>query len=100
MLLIPLIIKDVLEMSGVDFLIDTNIIIYLTQKRLKISDFAKKRGTLYISSISYIETLGYSFQSQTAEREVTEFCEKFKRISCCVDLILIFIDPRTDLKIF
>ena len=36
--------------------------------------------TKYISSISYIETLGYSFQSQTEEREVTEFCEKFKRI--------------------
>jgi predicted nucleic acid-binding protein len=67
-------------MSGVNFLIDTNIIIYLTQRRLKISDFARKRGTLYISSISYIETLGYSFQSQTEEREVTEFCEKFKRI--------------------
>jgi predicted nucleic acid-binding protein len=67
-------------MNGVSFLIDTNIIIYLTQKRLKISDFAKKGGNLYISSISYIETLGYSFQSQFEEKEVTEFCEMFERV--------------------
>jgi predicted nucleic acid-binding protein len=67
-------------MNGANFLIDTNIIIYLTQRRLKISDFAKKGGSLYISSISYIETLGYSFQSQNEEREVTKFCEMFERI--------------------
>jgi len=35
---------------------------------------------LYISSISYIETLGYSFQNQDEEKEVTEYCEKFERI--------------------
>jgi predicted nucleic acid-binding protein len=67
-------------MNGVDFLIDTNIIIYLTQGKLKISDFAKKGGNLYISSISYIETLGYPFQNQDEERDVTEFCETFERI--------------------
>jgi predicted nucleic acid-binding protein len=67
-------------MNGTDFLIDTNIIIYLTKKRLKTSDFAKKDGNLYISSISYIETLGYSFRSQNEEREVAEFCEMFERI--------------------
>jgi predicted nucleic acid-binding protein len=67
-------------MNGTNFLIDTNIIIYLTQRRLKISDFAKKGGNLYISSISYIETLGYSFQNQNEEKEVTEFCEMFERV--------------------
>ena len=67
-------------MNGIDFLIDTNIIIYLTQKRLKISDFAKKSGSLYISSISYIETLGYPFQNQDEEKDVTKLCEMFERI--------------------
>ena len=67
-------------MSGVNFLIDTNIVIYLTQRRLKISDFSRQGGSLYISSISYIETLGYSFQNQDEEKEVTEFCETFERI--------------------
>jgi len=67
-------------MSGGNFLIDTNNIIYLTQGRLKVSDFAKKENSLYISSISYIETLGYPFQNQDDEKEVTKFCDIFERI--------------------
>ena len=67
-------------MNGVNFLIDTNIIIYLTKKKLKISDFVKSGSSLYISSISYMETLGYSFQNQFEEKEVNEFCESFERI--------------------
>ena len=67
-------------MNGIDFLIDTNIIIYLTQGRLKLSDFAKKGGDLYISSITYIETLGYAFKNKNDEENVTDFCDLFKRI--------------------
>ena len=67
-------------MNGTDFLIDTNIIIYLTQGKLKINDFAKTGGNLHISSISYIETLGYPFQNQDEEKDVTELCEMFERI--------------------
>ena len=67
-------------MNGIDFLIDTNIIIYLTQGRLKISDFAKQGECLYISSITYMETLGYPFQSREDEDKVTMFCDEFERI--------------------
>ena len=67
-------------MNGVKFLIDTNIVIYLTQGRLNINDFAKVGGSLYISSISYIETLGYPFQNKDEEKGVTVFCESFERI--------------------
>ena len=67
-------------MSGDKFLIDTNILIYLTQGRLRISDFAKKRGNLYISSVTYIEALGYPFPNQDEEKATTELCEIFERI--------------------
>ena len=67
-------------MNGTNFLIDTNIIIYLTQGKLRINDFSKKGGCLYISSISYIETLGYPFQNQEEEKDVTKLCEMFERI--------------------
>ena len=67
-------------MNGINFLIDTNIIIYLTQGKLKINDFAKQGGCLYISSISYIETLGYPFQNQEEEKDFTKLCEMFERI--------------------
>ena len=68
-------------MSGnVDnFLLDTNIVIYLSQRRLRISDFAKNGGELYISSMTYIEALGFVFPSQDAEREVAEICENLDR---------------------
>ena len=71
--------KDNLEMNGDNFLIDTNIIIYLTQGKLKISDFAKK-GNLYISSITYIETLGYSFPNHEEEKAIAKLCEIFERV--------------------
>ena len=73
-------------MNGINFLIDTNIIIYLTQGKLKINDFARNGGNLYISSISYIETLGYPFQNKSEEKKVTEFCNLFERIFLTKDI--------------
>ena len=67
-------------MNGAKFLIDTNIIICLTQGGLKISDFANKGDNLYISSITYIETLGYPFPNRDEENAVTKLCEMFERI--------------------
>jgi len=68
-------------MSGKDsFLIDTNIIIYLSHKKIRTSDFAKKGGNLHISSITYIEALGYPFSDKKEEKEISELCENFDRI--------------------
>ena len=67
-------------MNGADYLIDTNIIIYLTQGKLKTSDFAKKGSNLYISSITYMEAIGYSFPNHNEEEAVTELCNMFKRL--------------------
>ena len=86
-------------MNGDKFLIDTNIIIYLTQKRLKISDFAKKEDNFYISSITYIETLGYPFSSQDEETEITLFCDMFERIFLTKEIEKQTILIRKSLKI-
>ncbi|MDR0792076.1 MAG: type II toxin-antitoxin system VapC family toxin [Chitinophagaceae bacterium] len=67
-------------MNGNNFLIDSNIIIYLTQGKLNITDFAKKGSRLYISSIVYMEALGYSFANQLQENLTTELCNAFGRI--------------------
>jgi predicted nucleic acid-binding protein len=63
-----------------NFLIDTNIVIYLSQGKLKASDFAKKGSSLYLSSVTYIEALGYSFPNQEEEKVVTKLCEVFERL--------------------
>ena len=67
-------------MNGTDFLIDTNIIIYLTQKKLNINDFAKAGDRLYISTITYMEALGFPFQNQHEETVITKFCDTFERL--------------------
>jgi predicted nucleic acid-binding protein len=68
-------------MNGNDsFLIDTNIIIYSTQDVLNINDFVKDEDDLYISSITYIETMGFQFQDKEEEEKVAMLCESFERI--------------------
>lgn len=54
-------------MNGNKLLLDSNIIIYLSNKVLKISDFAETNDTLYISVITYMEILGYHFESEEEE---------------------------------
>ena len=66
-------------MNGDSFLLDTNIIIYLAQGKLRINDFTEKNGNLYISSITYIETLGYTFPSRDEEKAIIKLCEIFER---------------------
>jgi len=62
------------------FLIDTNIIIYSLQGKLDLSDLFKTEDDLYISSITYIEALGYHFQNQSDENEMVEICDMFERL--------------------
>ena len=66
-------------MNGTNFLIDTNIIIYLSQKRLKINDFAKEGDNLYVSTITYMEALGFPFQNKEEETAITLLCDTFER---------------------
>jgi len=61
------------------FLIDTNIVIYLSHRMLRTSDFAKG-SSLYISSMTYIEALGYPFSDKKTEKDMIELCESFERL--------------------
>ena len=62
-------------MSGKTFVLDTNIIIYLSQEKMKITDFASKGDRLCISIISYMESLGYPFKSKEEEIIVKRLCD-------------------------
>jgi len=88
-------------MNGNKFLIDTNIIIYMMQNRLKISDFAKKEDNFYISSITYIETLGYPFSNQDEENGIIIFCDMFERIFLTkeIEKQTIFIRKSSKIKL-
>ena len=75
-------IKDSWEMSGSadKILIDTNILIYLTQNKLRLSDFSNISDDIFISSITYIEALGFSFQDKWEEELAYKVCATFRRL--------------------
>lgn len=58
-------------MSGRNLLLDSNIVIYIAQKKLVPEAFAQPDDALFISDITFMETLGYAF-SVTDEKQKTE----------------------------
>ena len=62
-------------MSGKTFILDTNTIVYLSQEKIRITDFASRGDRLCISIISYMESLGYPFKSKEEERIVKSLCD-------------------------
>ena len=62
------------------FLLDTNIIIYSTQGQLNLHGFLNVDDNLYISSITYIEALGFSFQDKQDENKIADICKKLERL--------------------
>ena len=62
-------------MSGNRFLLDTNILIYLSKQELKLEDFASEDDELYISVITLMEAKGYQFSSKKEEILIDTLCE-------------------------
>ena len=86
-------------MNGANFLIDTNIIVYLSQKKVAVSDFAKNGDSLYVSTVTYMEALGFPFQSKEEEAAVTTLCNTFERLFLTEDIEKQTILIRKNLKI-
>lgn len=74
-------------MSGSNWLLDTNTIIYLAKKELDLSSFAKENDTLFVSSISYMECLGYNFSTKKEEQITTQLCDSFEHILVTEEII-------------
>ena len=58
-------------MSGRNLLLDSNIVIYIAQKKLAPEAFAQPDDALFISDITFMETVGYAF-SDPDEKQETE----------------------------
>ena len=62
-------------------LLDTNILIYLSQKTLEFSKVASPGDNLYISVITYMEVLGYRFSNEFEQNfELVEEPKSFEII--------------------
>ncbi len=65
-------------MSGVKGLIDTNILIYLSNDLLDIVDIFERYDELLISRITHMEVLGYDFREAADEELVKALVSNFQ----------------------
>ncbi len=57
-------------MNGIRGLIDTNILIYLSNELLELSDLFERYDELLISRITHMEVMGFNFQDDEDEELV------------------------------
>lgn len=86
-------------MSGKTLILDTNIIIYLSHGEIKIQDFAKAGDRLCISAITYMEALGYPFNTSKEEFFVKGLCDACDLIDLTKPIIDKTIEIRKQNKI-
>jgi len=85
-------------MNG-DKLLDTNILIYLSQGKLELSDFTSSEESLFISVITYMEALGYHFERLEEEELMNELCNHLSLIHLSPEIIAKVIEIRKTSKI-
>ena len=67
-------------MSGNSVLLDSNIVIYLSQKKLAIDEVFEEDKTYSISIITYMEILSYNFIDKEEEAFIHKLLSLFKII--------------------
>jgi predicted nucleic acid-binding protein len=58
-------------------LVDTNILIYLSKRKLELEKIASPKIRLSISVITYMEVLGYKFEDNLEKQTVERLCKHF-----------------------
>ena len=86
-------------MSGNRLLLDTNILIYLSKKELKLEDFASEDDVLFISVITLMEAKGYQFNNNKEETIIDTLCENLIKAYITDDVIETVISLRKKYRI-
>ncbi|PKP11848.1 MAG: VapC toxin family PIN domain ribonuclease [Bacteroidetes bacterium HGW-Bacteroidetes-4] len=89
--------KKKFVMSGK--LVDTNVLIYLSKKKLKLEKIASPEDTLFISVITYMEVMGYAFNSNPEKALVEKLCSLFPTIDLNSEIVEQVIALRRNHKI-
>ena len=67
--------KRRLEMSGTKALLDTNLIILLSKRRIDVNLLLASYDEFYVSIITYMETYGYEFNNSDEKDLIDAFFE-------------------------
>jgi len=73
-------------MNGSDILLDSNIIIYLSKRKINISDIFFDNTNYYISIITYMELLSYNFINKKEEDLILQILSSLKILN--IDLAI------------
>lgn len=80
-------------------LIDTNILIYLSKRKLEFEKIALKDTRLAISVITYMEVLGFKFENLSEKKTVEQLCKYFPVIDLNQEIVNKVISIRQHHKI-
>ena len=80
-------------------LVDTNILIYLSKKKLELEKVASPKVDLYISVITYMEVLGYKFENKFEKQTIEQLCKHFPVINLNPEIVKKVISIRQQHKI-
>lgn len=82
-------------------LVDTNILIYLSKRKLEFDQVASPHSELSISVITYMEVLGYRFETDFEKQTVEQLCKYFPIIHLNSEIIekVIYIRQKHKIKL-
>jgi predicted nucleic acid-binding protein len=67
-------------MNGNKVLLDSNLVIYLAKGLIDFDAVIIDENEYYISVITYMEILGFSFKSKNEEKNTKELIDQFKLV--------------------
>lgn len=68
-------------------LVDTNIIIYLSKRKLELEQITSNEVSLSISVITYMEVLGYKFENDLEKQTIKILCDLFPVIGLNQEIV-------------
>ncbi len=85
-------------MSGRKLLLDSNIVIYIAKKALSPEVFIKADDALYLSDVSFMETLGYAFSDENEKEAIETLLSVLFRLPIDEEVVLKVISIRQTRK--
>ncbi|MEO8210471.1 MAG: hypothetical protein ABI840_07910 [bacterium] len=64
-------------MNGNNLVLDSNIFIYLSKQKLDFIDISSSHRNLFISTITYMEVLGYDYKDTKEKSFIKQLLKSF-----------------------
>ncbi len=81
-------------MTGNNLLFDTNILIYLSKGELELKKIIGQYDRIYISVISYMEALGYSFKDENEKQLIENLLQSIEIIQTDLQIANTVVEIR------